>query len=841
MVNFTMEQLRQSMEHPKNVRNMAVIAHVDHGKTTLTDSLLARAGIIAANQAGDKCAMDTRKDEQEKGITIKSTAVSLLYEVDPKILPVSHQTEESHEYIVNLIDSPGHVDFSSEVTAALRVADGALVVVDSVSGVCVQTETVLRQALCERIKPVLMINKLDRCVFETQLQPEELYLALRGVIVRFNALVATYSNEEVMGDLTVDPTCCNVAFGSGLHRWGFTLRRFAKMYADKFGVSEDKMLKRLWGNNFYNTETKKWGTVKEDNCVRGFNKFVLEPLYKVLHSTKSQDKAELLNLVEKVGVNLTAEEKETEGKTLMRTVMKKWLPVDDALLEMFVVHLPSPLVAQKYRTELLYEGPQDDEAAVAMKTCNPNGPLMLYISKMVPALNKGRFYAFGRVFSGTVSTGQMVRIMGPHYRPGTTHDLFVKKVPSTVIMMGSSISGGIHDVPCGNVVGLSGIDKFLERSGTISTYEHAHNMKVMKFSVSPVVRVAVEVKNPADLPKLVEGMKRLAKSDPLVQCRLEGGQHIVCGAGELHMEICLKDLENEHACVPLKVSQPVVTYRETVSDTSDQICIAKTSNKLNRIYMTASPLPDDLVDDIESGKVSAGQDVKERAHYLVENYDFNATDAKKIWCFGPSNSGPNMLVDCTRGVQNLQDVKDVMVAGFQWASEEGILCEEHIRGVRFDIRDLKIHSDPSHRGGGQFIPAARRAMIASMLTAKPRIMEPVYLVEIQVPQTEMGGVYSVLSKRRGQIIEAVQQEGVPLFQIKAYLPVNESFGFTEDLRSQTGGKAFPQCVFDHWQYLPGDPMDSSDSSRSGTVVKEVRKRKELNPVIPPLQNFIDKI
>ena len=132
-------------------------------------------------------------------------------------------------------------------------------------------------------------------------------------------------------------------------------------------------------------------------------------------------------------------------------------------------------------------------------------------------------------------------------------------------------------------------------------------------------------------------------------------------------------------------------------------------------------------------------------------------------------------------------------------------------------------------------------MIASMLTAKPRIMEPVYLFEIQVPQTEMGGVYSVLSKRRGQVIEAVQQEGVPLFQIKAFLPVNESFGFTEDLRSQTGGKAFPQCVFDHWQYLPGDPMDTSDSSRSGTVVKEVRKRKELNPVIPPLQNFIDKI
>ncbi|CAG2243665.1 EEF2 [Mytilus edulis] len=508
------------------------------------------------------------------------------------------------------------------------------------------------------------------------------------------------------------------------------------MYAEKFGVSEDKMLAKLWGNNFYNPETKKMAQTQEENCVSGFNKFVVEPLYKVLHSTKAQDKAELLTLVDKIGVKLSTEEKETEGKTLMRTVMKKWLPVDDALLEMFVVHLPSPITAQRYRTELLYEGPQGSQAAV-----------------MVPALNKGRFYAFGRVFSGTVSTGQMVLIMGPDYTPGTTRDLYVKKIPSTVIMMGS----------VSQVVSMTYLVVI-----TISTYEHAHNMKVMKFSVSPVVRVAVEVK-----------MQQIYLN--FVVWRVD---NIVSGAGELHLEICLKDLETEHACVPLKVSQPVVTYRETVSTTSEQICLAKTANKLNRIYMTASPLPDGLVIDIESGKVTATQDVKERTRYLV--------DKEFTWC-------------------------------------------------PFDIHDMKIHGDPSHRGGGQFMPAVRRAMIASMLTAKPRIMEPVYLVEIQVPSTEMGGVYNVLSKRRGHVIDAVQQEGVPLHQIKAYLPVNESFGFTEDLRGQTGGQAFPQCVFDHWQYLPGEPLDSQTESRATTVVGEVRKRKGMNPVIPALTNFLDKI
>ena len=208
---------------------------------------------------------------------------------------------------------------------------------------------------------------------------------------------------------------------------------------------------------------------------------------------------------------------------------------------------------------------------------------MVYISKMVPTSDKGRFYAFGRVFSGSVSTGMKVRIMGPNYVPGKKEDLYLKPIQRlvsplvisidmnyclllqwahltwlfsihrTILMMGRYVEP-IEDVPCGNIVGLVGVDQYLVKTGTITTFEHAHNMRVMKFSVSPVVRVAVEAKNPADLPKLVEGLKRLSKSDPMVQCIIEeSGEHIVAGAGELHLEICLKDLEEDHACIPLKV------------------------------------------------------------------------------------------------------------------------------------------------------------------------------------------------------------------------------------------------------------------------------------------------
>lgn len=237
-------------------------------------------------------------------------------------------------------------------------------------------------------------------------------------------------------------------------------------------------------------------------------------------------------------------------------------------------------------------------------------------------------------------------------------------------MMGRYVES-IEDVPCGNICGLVGVDQFLVKTGTISTFKDAHNMKVMKFSVSPVVRVAVEPKNPADLPKLVEGLKRLAKSDPMVQCIIEeSGEHIVAGAGELHLEICLKDLEEDHAQIPLKTSDPVVSYRETVSEESEVTCLSKSPNKHNRLYMRAVPMKDGIAEDIDKGDISAKDDFKLRARYLIDTYEWDATDARKIWSFGPEGTGPNLLVDVTKGVQYLNEIKDSVVAGFQWATKE---------------------------------------------------------------------------------------------------------------------------------------------------------------------------
>merc|ERR1712156_203934 len=300
-----------------------------------------------------------------------------------------------------------------------------------------------------------------------------------------------------------------------------------------------------------------------------------------------------------------------------------------------------------------------------------------------------------------------------------------------------------------------------------------------------------------------------------------------------------KDLEEDHAGIPLKKSDPVVSYRETVQSESDRMCLSKSPNKHNRLFMKAINMPDGLPEAIDDGKVTPRQEAKERGRYLADHFEMDVGEARKIWCFGPDGQGPNIVMDCTKGVQYLNEIKDSVVAGFQWATKEGVLAEENMRGVRFNIYDVTLHTDAIHRGGGQIIPTARRVLYACCLTAEPRILEPVYQVEIQCPEQAVGGIYGVLNRRRGHVFEEAQTPGTPMFVVKAYLPVNESFGFTADLRSNTGGQAFPQCMFDHWQVLPEDPLQ--EGTKPNQICQDTKKRKGLKEALPDLANYLDKM
>lgn len=839
MVKLSVEKMRTIMSRKHNIRNMSIIAHVDHGKSTLTDSLVVSAGIVSLEDAGNKKIMDNREDEIRRGVTIKSTGISLLHEIDEGRIPPAHS--QGREFLVNLIDCPGHVDFSSEVTAALRVSDGALVVVDCVEGCCVQTETVLRQAFAERIVPVLAINKLDRAFLELQMEPEEMYQFFLRSIESVNAVISTFE-DETLGDCCVFPEKGTVAFSAGLHGWGFTVQQFAKLYAKKFNVREDKLVEKLWGDWFFDPQNKKWQrnpkTKDGRTLKRGFCQFIIEPLQRLFNACMETNWEHLDDMCGKLKINLKSEERKLEGKKLLKAVMQKWLPAADAILDMVIYKLPSPAIAQKYRVEMLYQGPLDDDTATAIRNCDENGPLVMFISKNVPDKNNSRFFSFGRVFSGTIKQGEKVRILGPNYEHGGTKDLFVDvSIQRTVLMMANKVEP-MESVPCGNTVALMGVDTYMTKSATITNNPNSHALKNMKYSVSPVVRVAVQPKNPQEFPKLVEGMKKLAKNDLLVQCMMEEetGELIVAGAGELHLEICLEDLKR-YSGIEIKVSDPVIPYQETILEQS-KLCLAKSPNRHNRLYVEASPLSNELIEDIEKGKISGSQEFSTRSKILTKEHLWDIQESKKIWCFGPDDNGTNLLVDATKGVQYLNEIKDHMKAGFQWATSKGVLMNETLRGTKFKIMDVVLHPDAIHRGGGAIIPTARRVFYACELTGRPAIMEPIFQVDVLCPSKVIGNVHSVLSKRRGELIEEVTQGG-GMVVVKAYLPVMESFGFTAALRQSTSGQAFPQCVFHHWDTYSSDPLEPE--SKANQIVQKVRIRKGMSPQIPPLDHFLDKL
>merc|ERR1739848_558868 len=258
------------------------------------------------------------------------------------------------------------------------------------------------------------------------------------------------------------------------------------------------------------------------------------------------------------------------------------------------------------------------------------------------------------------------------------------------------------------------------------------------------------------------------------------------------------------------------------------MCLSKSPNKHNRLYMKAAPLSEELSQAIDNGDITSTQDPKERARKLADDFSWDINQARKIWCFGPDTSGPNMFVDCSVGVQYLNEIKDHVVSAFQWASKEGAMAEEPMRGIRYNLYDVTMHADAIHRGAGQIMPTARRCMYACCLTAKPSLMEPVFLVNITAPEGALGGIYSCLNKKRGHVFAEDQRPGTPIYNLNAYL------------RAATSGQAFPQCVFDHWALMAGDALAEGD--KLNDLVTSIRKRKGCSSIeVPDLSKYYDKL
>ncbi|HKZ61730.1 MAG TPA: elongation factor EF-2 [Nitrososphaera sp.] len=713
------------------IRNFGVIAHVDHGKTTMSDSLLAASGIISPSVAGQALALDSMKLEQNRQMTIRGANVTLFYEMEGK------------EYVINMIDTPGHIDFTGRVTRALRAIDGVVVVSDSVEGIMTQTETVTRQALEERVRPVLYINKIDRLVKELKLNPDEMQKWLMNIISHFNQLIDIYGEPEIKEKWKVSIQGNSVAFGSAKDRWGFNF----------------KMAKKT-GINFKD----------------------------VYDAYVSNDPAVIKALAERS-------------------------PLADAVLGMVVEHHPPPHVAQKYRIPKIWPGDLNSDIGKALLTCDEKGPALMMVTTINVDPQAGRV-ATGRLYSGTIKDGDDVYLVDAK-RPG--------RVQSVNIYMGNTREI-VSVIPAGNIPALLGLD-YAIAGETISTVKGAHAFESIKYVSEPVVTIAVEPKHPKDLPKLVEGLRTITVEDPnlIVKINEETGETLMAGMGVLHLEIATSLLQEKG--LEIVTTEPLINYRETIRAKAGPI-MSKSPNKHNKIFMRVEALPDDILDMIRTGKIKEDMDQKEMAKLLREK-GWSADEARSVYAIDISG---NMLLDETKGVQYLQESMDSIRSGFDDVIRNGPIAHEAVRGVKFILHHFVPHEDPAHRGLAQLMPATRRAMLGSMLIADPVLLEPILGIEVKCPQDLIGQVSSVLSSKRGKLLN-VEQKGI-IAIMQGEVPASETFDLSEKMRGATAGKALWNTYFKAWQPVP--------NSIFRTLVADVRKRKGLNPDPPTPDEFIDK-
>jgi len=695
--------------------------------TTTSDSLLAACGMLSPTVAGQALALDYMPLEQQRQMTIKAANVTLYYE------------HEGKPYVFNMIDTPGHIDFTGKVTRSLRAIDGAVVVVDSVEGVMTQTETVTRQALEERVRPVLYINKIDRLVKELRLTPDRMQSWLANIIGEFNNLINLYAEPEFRDKWKVSIQDNSVAFGSSKDRWGFNLNM-----AKASGIGFKDVYEA------YTTGDPKY-------------------------------------LAEKA-------------------------PLHEAILTMVIRHHPPPHVAQSYRIPKIWKGDLESDIGKSLLSCDDNGPTVMMVTNVIVDPQAG-IVATGRLFSGTIRDGDVVYLTDAK-REG--------RVQSVNMYMGN-VREIVSALPAGNIPALLGLE-FARAGETISSVKGIVPFEGIKYVSEPVVTVAIEAKNPRDLPKLVDALQRMHIEDPnlIVRINEESGETLLSGMGVLHLEIQTTLLQQQG--LEIITSPPLINYRETIQARAGPV-MSKSPNKHNKIYIRVEPLGEDVINKIRSGEISETADRKGIARVL-RDMGWDSDEARSVVAVDPKG---NMLLDQTKGVQFMQESMDSLRAGFEDVMNNGPLAYEYCRGVKVIIHHFVPHEDPAHRTYAQLMPAARRAILGAMLMAQPVLLEPVQGIEIKCPVDLIGAVAGVLSSKRGKLINIEQKEVLAI--VDGEIPASETFDLSEVMRGATAGKAVWDMHFKSWSPLP--------QSLQKTVITQIRKRKGLPEEVPPASDFLD--
>jgi elongation factor 2 len=712
------ETVMKLMKEPKHIRNIAISAHIDHGKSTFSDNLLLGAGMMSEDLAGKQRVTDFHEDEMERGITIDSANVSMVQKV------------EGQEYLINLIDTPGHVDFGGDVTRAMRAVDGTVVLTCAVEGIMPQTETVLRQALKEKDKPILFINKVDRLIKELQLTPEKMQERFIETISKVNLLIKKIGGPKVPWQVSVQDG--SVCFGSAFHNWGLSVP-----YMQKKGISFKDII------DAYTNDT--W---KE---------------------------------------------------------LAKKAPLHEVVLEAVVKHLPDPVTAQAYRIPRIWHGDLESETGKSLINCNPKGPVAFVVTKVVMDKHAGEVCA-GRLFSGTVSKGDQVFMMGKNKQ--------VRVQQVSIYKAAQRIQ--VESAVAGNIVGLVGLTDGAAGE-TVTTGKDMVPFEAISHIFEPVVTKSIEATKPSDLPKLIEVLRQVGKEDPSLKIEIneETGEMLISGMGELHLEVIENRIKTEKN-VEIKAGTPIVVYREAILRKNPAPFEGKSPNKHNKLYFTVEPLEPEYLVAMREGRLPDIRIKKKEEDIWVELQELGMDnkEARKV----KEIFQGNIFVDGTRGVVQIGEIMEMVLDMFEDVMKSGPVAREPGFGMKVTLNDAVLHEDAIHRGPSQMYPTVREGIRGAMSQATPVLFEPIQKIQFNAPMDYMGEISKLVQNKRGQLID-MQQEGDEV-TITAKMPVAEMFGLSNDLRSSTGGRGSQSLIDQTFERLPGELQTK--------VIAQIKSRKGLS-------------
>ena len=861
-LNFNLEFLSHLMTKPNLIRNIAVVGSLLHGKTTFMDMFIH----YTHNNPNVIKYLDNREDEQKRNISLKSSPISLVL-----------QNSEGKSFLFNFIDTPGHSNFFDEVQSALRMVDGAIIVIDVLEGITLQTEKVIKQCIKENLDIIVLLNKIDRFILELKIPPNDAYFKIKFIIDEFNKIVIENEiyNMDKSKKYFIHPNSGNVLFGATKYNVIFSLESFAnKLYTNKknknkLNIDYKKFAKLLYGDIYYNEKTNKFtrDMSSGEDKKRTFIKFILEPLYKIIGYSISEEKDELIDFLTK-GFNLNNFEInqinfKADPNPLLTQILTMVFGHYSSMVDLCTKNICDSETGSKRKISSLYTGNRNTSFYNEIMKSSPEGPLICCVYKLYHKYDHLSFDLFGRVLSGTLKQKMKILIMGENYSLEETEDSYINEIKILQIHQ-TRYKININKVPLGNFVLIDGSDVSLSKNLTIVEYDKKYLneiaiFKPLLFDYS-FMKVSVEPLNPLDLPKMVDGLRKINQSYPASKTKVEeSGENIIMGTGELYFDNILNDLRNIYSDIEIKVSDPVVNFKETILETSSFKCNSSSLNNKNKIGIIAEPMNTEVVHDlnyeqIEGFNLTQGKTRLENLdifkNYLINEKKWDKLTTNSIWAF---NQGSNILIDYTlpmeNDTKNLNSVKNEIIQGFDWTCKEGPLINEPIVNSKFKILSSEISQDPVYKGSSQIIPMVRRACYSSFVTACPRLMEPMLIGEAHCTYECIRVIEDLLLRRRGHINSQIAMPGTPFYIVRFVLPALDSFGLEIDIRTTTAGQAFAMMWFNGFQTMQGDPLDKNihyfplEPSTNLVLAREVliktRRRKGLNEDINIL-NYLDE-